>query len=119
MALKNLRDIVPHYVVEASANKAKCNYSGLRSHPQGGAAPIKLAAAFEGTHERKTTVQSKDNVPASRIKARVWVGGGGNASDDAGPVMASVFLNMPAARRRRGFSHFIYKANGKRIPIFK
>jgi len=119
MALKNLRDIVPHYVVEASANKAKCNYSGLRSHPTGLAAPVKLADAFEARADAKTTVQSKDNVPASRIKARVWVDGGGNASDDAGPVMASVFLNMPAPRRRRGFSHFIYKTNGKRIPIFK
>jgi hypothetical protein len=120
MPLKNLRDLLPPRVVEQLGNNAPvvCRYSGLRSHPTGSPAPVKLASSHEPASTKPTT-QSRDHVPASRIKARVWVGGGGSASDDAGPVMASVFINMPSARRKRGFSHYIYKKDGKRVPIFK
>ena len=94
--MRTLRDILPSIVVETCAGNAPVklgSLSGPRSHPQGQALPIKIA------DERRS---------------RVWTGGPACEGKGAPQFL----LNVPA-RKRRGFSHFIYKQGGKRVPIYR
>lgn len=114
--MKSLADIIPSIVVETCAGHAAPKLgsaSGPRSHTTGIMSPIGMAV------EAPRAQASPTSVPAHAVRARVWTGGGGSASDDAGPVMGAVFLGMPPARRKRGFSHFIYKKGGQRVPIYR
>ena len=113
--MRTLRDILPSIVVETCAGNAPVklgSLSGPRSHPQGQALPIKIADERRATPDR-TPVRT-DEAPAHTVRSRVWTGGPACEGKGAPQFL----LNVPA-RKRRGFSHFIYKQGGKRVPIYR
>lgn len=125
MALTNLRELVSDHVL-ANESKNPNDIKTIGSLKRlgryvGNSGAVKLAPVDpfpSKSHPHVDHARSNDGVQSHRVKARVWIGGGGSSKDDAGPVMAAVFRDMPTPKRRRGFSHYIYRG-ARRIAIYK
>ena len=125
MALTNLRELVSDHVL-ANASTTPHDIKTIGSLKRlgryvGNSGAVKLAPVDpfpSKSHPHVDHARSNDGVQSHRVKARVWIGGGGSSKDDAGPVMGAVFRDMPAPKRRRGFGHYIYRGT-RRIAIYK